>query len=95
MLDQRLVTVDLLWRESAPRWHARNAFASGGVYEDPATGAAAAAFCGYLRDLGQAPAEVEILQGAQMGCPSRILAGVPPAPGEGIHITGQTRRIGR
>ncbi|WP_195828580.1 PhzF family phenazine biosynthesis protein, partial [Bordetella pertussis] len=32
--------------------HARNAFAAGGVYEDPATGAAAAALAGHLRDSG-------------------------------------------
>ena len=45
-------TVDLVWRESATVFHARNPFPPGGVYEDPATGAAAAAFGGYLRELG-------------------------------------------
>jgi predicted PhzF superfamily epimerase YddE/YHI9 len=30
-------------------FHTRNPFAYGGVYEDPATGAASAAFAGYLR----------------------------------------------
>ena len=33
-------------------FHARNPFPPGGVVEDPATGAAAAAFGGYLRELG-------------------------------------------
>ncbi|WP_242630999.1 PhzF family phenazine biosynthesis protein, partial [Klebsiella quasipneumoniae] len=32
-------------------FHTRNPFAYGGVYEDPATGAASAAFAGYLRDI--------------------------------------------
>jgi predicted PhzF superfamily epimerase YddE/YHI9 len=32
-------------------FHTRNPFAYGGVYEDPATGAASAAFAGYLQDI--------------------------------------------
>jgi len=42
-----LVTVMLAFAESEHLFHTRNAFASGGVYEDPATGAATAAFAGY------------------------------------------------
>ena len=45
-------TVQLVWRESADTFHVRDPFPVGGVYEDPATGAAAAAFGGYLRELG-------------------------------------------
>jgi PhzF family phenazine biosynthesis protein len=45
-------TIDLVWRESADTFHARNPFPTGGVLEDPATGAAAAAFGGYLRERG-------------------------------------------
>jgi predicted PhzF superfamily epimerase YddE/YHI9 len=52
MNEQALVTISLLWNESDEVFHSRNAFASGGVYEDPATGAAAAALAGYLRDIG-------------------------------------------
>jgi len=51
MMEQSLITISLLWRESDELFHSRNAFASGGVYEDPATGAAAAALAGYLRDI--------------------------------------------
>src|SRR5690606_30412806 len=51
MAEQNLVTISLLWNESDSIFHSRNAFASGGVYEDPATGAAAAALAGYLRDI--------------------------------------------
>ncbi|MFN7718479.1 MAG: PhzF family phenazine biosynthesis protein, partial [Sphingomonadaceae bacterium] len=44
-----LVTGMLVYRETERLFHARNAFASGGVLEDPATGAAAAALAGMLR----------------------------------------------
>ena len=43
---------DNLWTQTqveAPQcFHTRNPFASGGIYEDPATGAATAAFAGYF-----------------------------------------------
>ena len=51
MQREGLVTILFGWAESAQRFHTRNPFASGGVYEDPATGAATAAFAGYLRDI--------------------------------------------
>ena len=40
-------TVQLIWRESTDTYHARDPFPPGGAVEDPATGAAAAAFGGY------------------------------------------------
>lgn len=43
MAKHGLVTIMLVWSERADVFHVRNAFASGGVLEDPATGAAAAA----------------------------------------------------
>ena len=45
-----VVTIILVFIEDERTFIVRNAFASGGVLEDPATGAAAAAFAGYLRD---------------------------------------------
>ena len=36
-------TIQIVWRESADSFHVRDPFPVGGVYEDPATGAAAAA----------------------------------------------------
>jgi PhzF family phenazine biosynthesis protein len=89
MLDLDLTTIDLVWRESIDRYHARNPFPVGGVYEDPATGAAAAAFGGYLRALGLVapPAQVTILQGHDMGRPSLILVDIPPGD-RGIAVTG-------
>jgi PhzF family phenazine biosynthesis protein len=68
-------TVHLVWRESEDRFHARDPFPVGGVVEDPATGAAAAAFGGYLRTLGLLPAAgvLTIRQGEDMGRPSELL----------------------
>lgn len=89
MLREDWTTIDLVWRELPTRFHARNAFAVGGVVEDPATGAAAAALGGYLRDSGELapPFTLTILQGHDMGRPStlRVDAAVG-APG--IDVTG-------
>ena len=74
MREHGLVTVLLVWPEGRRLFHARNPFAGSGVVEDPATGAAAAAFGGYLRDLHLigASAEFTICQGVDMGRPSTI-----------------------
>jgi PhzF family phenazine biosynthesis protein len=89
MLEADLTTVDLVWRERADLYHARNPFPVGGVYEDAATGAAAAAFGGYLRTLGlvSAPARVTIRQGEDMGRPSLLTLDIPPGAA-GITVTG-------
>jgi PhzF family phenazine biosynthesis protein len=89
MLGHDLTTVDLIWRERSDRFHARNPFPVGGVYEDPATGAAAAAFGGYLRSLGliEPPVQLTIRQGDDMGRPSVIIVDVPRGVG-GIAVTG-------
>ncbi|MGW8066301.1 PhzF family phenazine biosynthesis isomerase [Streptomyces ziwulingensis] len=83
-------TVDLVWRESPERFHARNPFPVGGVVEDPATGAAAAAFGGYLRALGLVtrPGTVAIRQGEDMGRPSDLLIDVDPLDPR-TRVTGQ------
>ena len=94
MHREGLITILLAWVESPRRFHTRNPFASGGVYEDPATGAATAAFAGYLRDLGWPHGgEIEILQGEDMGAPSRLLATIPPASGSSIRVAGDTRPL--
>ncbi len=79
MAREGLTTLQLVWRESATRFHARDPFPVGGVVEDPATGAAAAALGGYLRDAGliQAPAHLTIRQGEAMGRPSRLEVTIP------------------
>jgi PhzF family phenazine biosynthesis protein len=94
MLEQDWTTVAAIWRERADRYHARNAFAAGGVVEDPATGAAAAALGGYLRDLGALvpPASFEILQGADMSRPSVLRVEIP-TEGDGIRVSGTAVRM--
>ena len=87
-----LVTIALVHAENQQRFHARNPFASGGVYEDPATGAAAAAFAGYLRDIGWPHGgAIDILQGDDMDVPSRLRAEIPAQPGSSIRISGTAR----
>ncbi len=94
MLSEDVTTISLLWPESDGRFHSRNAFASGGVYEDPATGAAAAALGGYLRDIGwQGKRRFEIIQGVDMGYPSRLFVEYTSAPGASVRVAGETRHI--
>ena len=89
MLAADLTTVQLVWREAADRFRARDPFPVGNVVEDPATGAAAAAFGAYLRWRGELvpPARFTISQGVEMGRPSLIEVEVPDADG-GIRVTG-------
>ncbi len=94
MADEDLVTISILWQESGELFHSRNAFASGGVYEDPATGAAAAALAGYLRDINwQGKQSFTILQGEDMGMPSRLLVRYNSRTGESVSVSGETRYI--
>jgi PhzF family phenazine biosynthesis protein len=88
MLTHGLTTVQLVYRESASRFHSRNPFPVGGVVEDPATGAAAAALGGYLRDanLVDAPFEFEVRQGEAMGRPGLLQVSVPVSGG--VSVTG-------
>jgi predicted PhzF superfamily epimerase YddE/YHI9 len=73
-------------------FHVRNPFAAGGVYEDPATGAAAAALAGYLRDLGWLDSgEIDLIQGEDMGMRSRLYAHVTSEPGASIRVSGTAR----
>lgn len=89
MLRQGLVTIALMYAEDNNLFHARNAFASGGVLEDPATGAAAAAFAGYLRDVSWPHnGSIRIIQGEDMGMKSEIIADIPDEKGSSIKISG-------
>jgi PhzF family phenazine biosynthesis protein len=95
MAEQGWTTIDLVWRESATVFHARNPFPPGGVYEDPATGAAAGAFGGYLRELGlvEVPAELTVRQGDDMGRPSLVRVGLSADPASGVAVTGRAVEI--
>jgi PhzF family phenazine biosynthesis protein len=89
MLAHDLTTILLVWREAPDRFRARDPFPVGGVVEDPATGAAAAALGAYLRERGEirAPASFEIVQGVEMGRPSRLTVSI--VPGEaGVRVSG-------
>lgn len=73
MAQHGLTTIHLSWRQSPVVFHARDPFPVGGVIEDPATGAAAAAFAAYLTAvLGPAGREFTIHQGQDMGRPSLL-----------------------
>ncbi len=83
MQAENLTTLQLIWRESDQVIHSRNPFPIGGVVEDPATGAAAAALGGYLREanLIQAPAHISVHQGVIMGRPSLLEVTIPTSGG--------------
>ena len=87
-----LVTILLGYAESPRRFHTRNPFASGGVYEDPATGAATAALAGYLRDLAWPHGgAIDIVQGEDMGSRSLLHADIAATPGSSIRVSGTAR----
>jgi len=88
MAAREWTTIQVVWRERPDLFHARNPFPPGGVVEDPATGAAAAALGGYLRLLGivEPPARVTIVQGEDMGRPGRLAVEIPESGG--IPVTG-------
>lgn len=93
MREHDLTTIALLWRQDDVTWHARNAFAIGGVVEDPATGAAAAAFGAYLRhgDHVDTPATIDIVQGEDMGRRSELHVTIPETGG--IAVAGHAVTI--
>jgi PhzF family phenazine biosynthesis protein len=96
MRREQWTTVHIFWAEADDVFHVRNAFPPGGVVEDPATGAAAAAFGGYLRalDLITVPARVTLLQGRDMGAPSRLIVDLDP-DADTVRVTGSATRLAR
>ncbi len=94
MARHGLVTIMLVWSEGNQVFHSRNAFASGGVYEDPATGAASAAFAGYLRDITWPhDGKITLIQGEDMGMRSIIQAEITAEMGASIRVSGSARLI--
>jgi PhzF family phenazine biosynthesis protein len=93
MAEQDWTTMQLIQRERDDLFHARDPFPPGGVVEDPATGAAAAALGGYLRALGLVPTsgQIRIHQGDDMGRPSLLLVDIPEQGG--IEVTGSAAPI--
>jgi PhzF family phenazine biosynthesis protein len=90
------ITIQLIYRATDDTFDVRNPFPVGGVYEDPATGAAAAALGAYLRELWVVPddAVLTLRQGEDMGRPSRITVTLTPGDdriqvsGTAVPITG-------
>lgn len=88
------VTIMLVFIDDNSNFTVRNAFASGGVSEDPATGAAAAAFAGYLRDRAWPHGgRFTIRQGEDMGVPSIIQVQLNDKIGSSVQVSGHTRLI--
>ncbi|MFK7902172.1 MAG: PhzF family phenazine biosynthesis protein [Nitratireductor sp.] len=94
MRENELVTVCLAYAQTPTLFHSRNPFASGGVYEDPATGAASAALAGYLRDIDWPhEGEINIVQGEDMGSRSLINVQLSSEAGSSIRVAGMARII--
>ncbi len=92
MIREGWVTILLAYAQTPQLFHTRNPFASGGVYEDPATGAATAAFAGYLRDIAWPHGgAIDVIQGEDMGMRSRLHADIPPTLGSSIRVSGEVR----
>lgn len=94
MTEQDWTTVNLLWWESDSVVHSRNPFPVGGVVEDPATGAAAAALGGYLIATQPltSPRQLLIRQGDDLGRPSRLGLTLTPGSTRAV-VSGAAVRI--
>ncbi|HXR42761.1 MAG TPA: PhzF family phenazine biosynthesis isomerase [Acidothermaceae bacterium] len=94
MLARGWTTIQLVWRESQHLFHVRDPFPVGGVVEDPATGAAAAAFGHYLRELRliEPPARLTLHQGDDLGRPSVLTVDVEAAEPR-IRVSGAAVEI--
>ncbi|MEM8996061.1 MAG: PhzF family phenazine biosynthesis protein, partial [Acidobacteriota bacterium] len=90
MLARRWITLQLVWKESDGLYHSRNPFPVGGVVEDPATGAAAAAFGGYVREVLGSKERFRIRQGEDIGRPSDLW--VDPSESR-IRVSGFGQRL--
>ncbi|MEU0411957.1 PhzF family phenazine biosynthesis isomerase [Streptomyces griseorubiginosus] len=90
-----LTTVQLVWRESADVFHVRDPFPVGGVVEDPATGAAAAAFGAYARELGLTPEDsvLTLHQGEDLGRPGELTVTLRTGDRR-VRVSGAGARIG-
>ncbi len=90
-----LTTLQLVYREGPELFHVRDPFPVGGVVEDPATGAAAAAFGAYARELGLVPeaAVLTLRQGADMGRPGTLTVELRAGDAR-VRVSGTGTRIG-
>ena len=92
MRVNNFATISLVYIEAPQVFHTRNAFAIGGVFEDPATGSAAAALAGYLRDIDwNHGGLITIIQGEDMGARSRIQVFLTDVVGSSVRVCGNAR----
>ncbi|WP_405688340.1 PhzF family phenazine biosynthesis protein [Streptomyces sp. NBC_00057] len=89
-----LTTLQLVWRAAPDVFHVRDPFPVGGVVEDPATGAAAAAFGAYARTLGLVPdaAVLTLHQGEDMGRPGTLTVELRAGDAR-VRVSGTGTRI--
>jgi PhzF family phenazine biosynthesis protein len=95
MAAMGLTTISLIYFASAGLVIARNAFPIGGVVEDPATGAAAAALGGLLVDQGWplTGGRFTIRQGEDMDVPCVLNVQVTGRAGDPVQVGGRVRVI--
>ncbi len=94
MRSEGWITILLAHPDGSRRFHTRNAFAAGGLVEDPATGAATAAYAGLLRDIGHVHGgSIEVIQGEDMGIPCLLHADILPGRGSPVRLRGTCRLI--
>ena len=94
MTRNGMVTIMLVWQEKPEIFHVRNAFAAGGIVEDPATGAAAAAFTGYLQKTGQLASQtLTFIQGEDMGMRSILTTRPGRKTVDSVEVSGYVRAI--
>ena len=86
------MTVNLIVPEGEQLFHARVAFAPGGVVEDPATGAAAAGLAEVLRYQNWPHGSAfSVHQGDDMGMPSRLFVQLSSVRGSPVCVSGTVR----
>lgn len=94
MKKEEIVTISILYKENENLYHSRNAFAYGGVVEDPATGSAAIALGEYLRaNAFKTKGDIEILQGFDMKEPSQLFVTFSDVAHSSIKVSGYSRVV--
>lgn len=96
MQQRSIATVALYYRATPLEIHIRNAFAFGGLFEDPATGSGAAAVSGYLygTDTQYQPDQVlTFYQGDDMGQPCTLITRLPDSPEKALLLIGESREL--
>lgn len=94
MQKEEIVTISILYKENENLYYSRNAFAYGGVVEDPATGSAAIALGEYLRANNfKKSGNIEILQGFDMKQPSQLFVSFTSVANSSIKVSGTSRVI--